>query len=478
MKLPDSSSILPPETGWELAGRLLRGNLLFVLVVSAWLASLVGAASLSGLVVWAAGLLYVSYDTSLLLYVAWQTRGLRFAGGHQAAMATAAQRVTVGVIVAARNEREILPSCIRALQAQTDPPDLIFIADDGSTDDSLALLRREFALVTGPDGIERAGRLAVLAKPHSGKARSMNEALPRMTTEVVVTIDADTVLAPDAIAALRRDFSANPKLVAGCGVLRPRCAPGVSGRLFEWFQTFEYLRAFISREAWVRSDALLLVSGAFAGYRREPLLAVGGFDPLSRVEDYELIHRLHRHSYRHGLDWQVRVFSEAHAETDAPATLRQFLRQRSRWFGGFLETIFENRDMVGSPRYGKVGVLMLPVKVLDTMQPVFGVTAFALLCWYAISGQPVIWQILATIATKLGIDLVYHAWSVHLYHRWLGQRVSLKTWGLALAAALAEPFSFQLLRHAGATLGWISFLRRRNDWVPTLPPPAASSPNP
>ncbi|WP_258304767.1 hypothetical protein, partial [Escherichia coli] len=73
MKLPDSSSILPPETGWELAGRLLRGNLLFVLVVSAWLASLAGAASLSGLVVWAAGLLYVSYDTSLLLYVAWQT---------------------------------------------------------------------------------------------------------------------------------------------------------------------------------------------------------------------------------------------------------------------------------------------------------------------------------------------------------------------------------------------------------------------
>jgi cellulose synthase/poly-beta-1,6-N-acetylglucosamine synthase-like glycosyltransferase len=56
------------------------------------------------------------------------------------------------------------------------------------------------------------------------------------------------------------------------------------------------------------------------------------------VEDYELIHRLHRHSHDHGLGWHVAVVGGALARTDAPASIRGFLKQRQRWFGGFLPT--------------------------------------------------------------------------------------------------------------------------------------------
>ena len=75
------------------------------------------------------------------------------------------------------------------------------------------------------------------------------------------------------------------------------------------------------------------------------------------------------------------------ASTDAPADVAAFLRQRRRWFGGFLQTQYWYRDMVGNRRYGWLGTLMLPVKAFDTMQPIYGLTAVALLIAYLVSGR-------------------------------------------------------------------------------------------
>ncbi|MGY8903459.1 MAG: glycosyltransferase family 2 protein [Burkholderiales bacterium] len=455
----------------------MRAYALFAVVLVAWIMSLLGGWLLDGLLAWAAGLFYVAYDTWLLAYVAWHTRKLRYtppvSAGELDSKANDAP-VTLAVLIAARNEELMLPVCLRALLAQTDMPDEILVIDDGSTDATCAVLEREFALVADANAkvpsngaqLTCAGRIRVLHKVNAGKASALNDGLQCVRSDVVITIDADTLLEPQAIAAMRSAFAQNAALVAACGVLRPRCAPGWRGRVFEWFQTFEYLRAFLSRVAWMRIDALLLVSGAFAGYRRLPLLQVGGYRASSRVEDYELIHRMHRHSHEHALGWHIRVVSGASAETDAPASLRYFLRQRSRWFAGFLETLLANRDMVGNPRYAAVGRFMLPVKTVDTLQPVFGLTAFALLLYFLVTQQPVLQLVLLVIAVKLALDVLFHLWSVYLYHRWLGQRVAARTWWLAVAAAFAEPFSFQLLRHSGALSGWGSFLSKRTDWVP------------
>ncbi len=457
----------------------LRGYSLFALVLTCWLLSLGGGFVFNDLLAWLAGLFYVAYDTWLLAFVAWRTRGLRAASP---LITQAPVALTLGVLISARNEELMLPACLRTLLAQTDVPDEIFIVDDGSTDNTRAVLQREFGLIeqTDADGTlhSRGERISVFHRANTGKARALNDGLQRMRADVIVTIDADTWLQPQAMAALREAFAQDPLLVAGCGVLRPRCAPGWQGRLFEWFQTFEYLRAFLSRVAWMQSNALLLVSGAFAGYRRSALLTVGGYHSTSRVEDYELIHRMHRHSHDHALGWRVQVVSGARAETDAPANVLNFLRQRRRWFAGFLETQLANHDMVGNPRYGMVGRLMLPIKTVDTLQPVFGLTAFVFLVYFLIAQQPIFFLVLLVIAIKLGIDVLFHIWSVYLYHRWLGQRVAPSTWLLAVAAAFAEPFSFQLLRHLGAVSGWGVFLTKQTDWIPQRPVAVSMSQHP
>jgi cytochrome b561 len=207
---------------------------------------------------------------------------------------------------------------------------------------------------------------------------------------------------------------------------------------------------------------------------------VGGFDTRSWVEDYELIHRLHRFSAERGLKWRVGVIPEAVASTDAPATLGAFLRQRRRWFAGFLQTQYRYRDMIANPAYGTVGTLMLPYKMFDTLQPLFGITAFILLLGFLFGRQPVLIPVLIVIAVKLVIDFAFLLWGVSFYNRWKRQPGTAGQWLLAGAAALTEPFFFQVLRHSGAMLGWFAVLSNRIDWVPQRqardPAPSGGSP--
>ena len=421
-----------------------------------------------GLAVWSVGIAYILYDTLLLAFTAWEIRHLR--GVDTAEEASAGiSAPSFGVIVAAHNEGSIIRLTIDRLLAQAQPPEVILIADDGSTDGTATVIEQGYG-VRQPDPRSVASvslgstDLQWLRLSHGGKARALNAALALIRTEIVLTVDADTLLEPSAITAMRTAFAVEPELVAATGVLVPICGPTLRGRLFEWFQSYEYVRNFLSRDAWMRLNSLLLISGAFAAFRRDAVLRVGGFDPDCMVEDYELIHRLHRHAADAGLDWRVRVVGGAVARTDAPAGVHAFLKQRQRWFGGFLQTQHWNRDMVGNPRYGRLGTRMLPVKALDTMQPIYGLGAFAILVALVLTGRFMLaLPILLVMIAKIAVDLTFHLWSLGIYKRWTGQRAGLRV-GPAILAAILEPFTFQLLRHAGAVYGWVAFLRGRQQW--------------
>ena len=481
-----SPRFAPPPT--PLRSRLIHGGALLV-----WVLLFARAFGGGGVFAWSAGLAYIAYDTVLLAFVFWQTLPLlrQGAGGpllRQGAGGPLLRRDGAGgtlrrgalpapgavlpeatIVVAAHNEAGVLPVTLAALFAQGSPAEAILVVDDGSSDGTAALLVGEYGLVapalgelSAPSSLHPS--LRWLRLPHGGKARGLNVACAVAQTELVLTVDADTLLAPDALGAMRAAFAADPALVAATGVLTPVCGPSLSGRLLEWFQTYEYVRNFLSRYAWMRVDGLLLISGAFGCYRRGPLLAVGGFDPDCLVEDYELTHRLRDHAARRGAVWRTAVVGGAHARTDAPATLGAFLRQRRRWFGGFLQTQLWYRHMVGNPAYGRLGTMMLPVKAIDTLQPLYGLTGAVLLLAWLVTGRfALVAPVAGVISAKILLDLAFYLWSLVLYRRWLGQASGLMLVP-AVLAALIEPFSFQLLRHAGAALGWVSFLTGTRAW--------------
>jgi cellulose synthase/poly-beta-1,6-N-acetylglucosamine synthase-like glycosyltransferase len=439
-----------------LASTLISGG-----VVLLFMALVAQAFFRDGLGGWAVGLVYIAYDTALLGFTAFHMRAILL----PPPTASADTRPSLGVIIAAHNEASALPITIDALMRQIDQPDLIVIADDGSSDGTATLLAERYALEPHKT-LHQMGQpdMLWLPIPHGGKARALNAAITRVDTDIVLTVDADTLIEEHAIGAMRNSFAAEPALVAATGVLTPVCGAGPQARFFEWFQRYEYIRNFISRFAWMQLNSLLLISGAFAAFRREALVRVGGFDPICLVEDYELIHRLHRHSVDHGLGWTIRVIGEAQARTDAPETLPAFLRQRRRWFAGFLQTQRWNRDMTGNPRFGALGKAMMPVKALDTLQPIYGLTAFAILIIFVAIGRfNVALPILIVMLVKIGIDMSFHLWSLHIYRRWTGTKQSI-SWSKAILAALLEPFSFQLMRHGGAAWGWWTFLTGRQSW--------------
>ncbi len=448
----------PQATPWpSLAIHGAVAGLLVLLLLRAVVAN--------GVFAWSVGIVYVTYDSFLLAFVFWQTLGL----ARSTPLPQSTGRLTLTVVVAAYNEAAALPATLAALFAQTDPADQIVIADDGSNDASAALLRDTYGLTAPPIGQTSAPSahfpsLRWLRMPKGGKARALNAAIATVETDILLTVDADTLLAPGAVAAMREAFASDAGLVAATGVLAPVCGGSGLASMFQWFQAYEYIRNFLSRYAWMRADGLLLISGAFAGFRCAALVEVGGFDTDCLVEDYELIHRLRRFSVLNGRGWTTAVLGAAFARTDAPATFGAFLRQRRRWFGGFLQTQYWYRDMVGNRRYGRLGTWMLPVKAADALQPLYGLAAFVLLLWSAVTGHlAVLIPVGGIIIGKICLDLAFHLWSIKLYRRWIGDTAS-GSFGWALVAALAEPFSFQLLRHIGAALGWVAFLSGSRHW--------------
>lgn len=456
-----SSRLAPPPT--PLVSVLIHAAVLVV-----WVALLLLAVGQGGLFAWSVGLGYLVYDAVLQVFTGWQIRRITTSPGTPAG--DGAARATVAVIVAAHNEATALPATLTALLAQHDPPEEILIADDGSTDGTVELLAIEFGL-TVPDPGE-AGRPKIIGATavswlrlrHGGKAQALNAGLIVIAADVVLTVDADTVLDPEAIGAVRQAFSSEPELAGVTGIITPVCQPSLSGRVLQWFQTYEYMRNFLGRYAWMRVDCLQLISGAFAGFRRDAVIDVGGFDAACLVEDYELVHRMHRYAGEQGLVWRFRVLGDARARTEAPGSVLALLRQRRRWFGGFLQTQWWYRAMVGDRTLGRLGTLMLPVKAVDTMAPLYGLTAFVLFVVFVGTGRlTILGPVGVVIIGKLVIDLAFRLWSVRRYQCWVGDpgRVDLAA---ATAVTLIEPFTFQLLLHAGAVLGWVAFLGGSHRW--------------
>jgi cellulose synthase/poly-beta-1,6-N-acetylglucosamine synthase-like glycosyltransferase len=453
----------------------LRWPLLFSAVLGLLLFTLYASFAFKGVAAWTIGLVYISYDSLLLgfMVVSSQVAVMR-QGRHKPAASPSPEehRPALTVLICARNERLVLPECLRALAVQAEPADEIIILDDGSTDGMVDWLTAEFAVTFEPVGASALGTstrwpgLRVWRKPNTGKADSLNVGWKMARGEIVVTLDADTYIEPGALAAIRDGFVEDPNLGIAGGVLVPICQRTAWAGFFQFFQTFEYARGFLWRLTFMQYDMLLLISGAFAAYRRSVLESAGGFDTTSWVEDYELTHRIYRDAFDSGKTVTIKILSDARGTTDAPAAIDTFLNQRRRWFAGFIATHFKYHDMVGNGHYGPVGRYMLCLKTLDLLLPIYAFAAAVVLIVLLTTRHFLDSFIVKVIVAKLLFDLILHAYSIVLYQRWLGIPLSRKLWIQSIGATLSEPFVFQIMRQLGAILGWLAFLRRKIDWLP------------
>jgi hypothetical protein len=134
--------------------------------------------------------------------------------------------------------------------------------------------------------------------------------------------------------------------------------------------------------------------------------------------------------------------------------------------------MFRHHEIVGNPRYGRLGTFHLFVKTLDTLLPIYGLTSTVALLVLLARGALFPRFVLYALAAKFVFDFVCHLYSLFLAQRWQQSSVSPGLFTRAALATLSEPFFFQPMRQIGALLGWVAFLRGRVEWTPQREPVA------
>jgi cellulose synthase/poly-beta-1,6-N-acetylglucosamine synthase-like glycosyltransferase len=221
--------------------------------------------------------------------------------------------VTISVIIPTFNGGSGLAPSIASLRRQTLQPCEIIVVDDGSTDDTRAIAERAHALGLVDTVICHGTRC--------GRSAAINAAARFASGELLLTVDADTVFEPDAVARLASIFS-DPRVGgASCNI----AIRNEGDSIWTGLQSVEYLMSISAgRSILDVVGAIACLSGACSMYRRDVFMRQGGLD-VGPGEDLEFSLRLRR------LGYLIRFAPDAWAETDGPAGGVSLLRQRARW---------------------------------------------------------------------------------------------------------------------------------------------------
>jgi biofilm PGA synthesis N-glycosyltransferase PgaC len=398
--------------------------------------------------------------------------------------------IPVSVIAPAFNEAVIIEAAVRSLLAFHHPQFEVIVVNDGSKDDTLDVLRRAFALerkglfyrkrldaapVRGVYGSRTHPNLTVVDKENGGKADALNAGLNLARYRYVCTVDADTIYYPNALLESMRVAMRDPAAVVGVtstvtisahpeqGAARDALPPG--DRALTRFQLLEYLRAFLNnRMGWTRGDFMLCSVGAFAIWRRDLVIELGGFSRDFTCEDIEFTFRVHERLRREKRRFAVMALPESVGRTEGPDTIARLVSQRARWQRVITETVWHYRRMLFNRRYGSVGLLGVPFYLLvEVLAPVFEALALVtvpIAWWYGLLDWRGFFLILFALALANGaltnVALILNERGTHPY--------AIPDLLRLMALGVVDLFAYRPLVGFAQAKGAIDFLAGKKTW--------------
>ena len=232
------------------------------------------------------------------------------------------------------------------------------------------------------------------------------------------------------------------------------------------YQYWEYVKNFMWRIGLAHLRGLPAGVGSIRSVPHGRVLReLGGFNGASLVEDYEIIYRMHERMRRTGRPYRVEVVPDAVAFTDSPDTVPTFVHQRTRWFAGFLQTLWEYRRMVGDPRMGTLGFLMLPIKCVDATLPLWGFLSLAILLAATLGGsahwqRAALWLFALRWTVDLALSGIMWTWHRRLFPD-RGNELTGPVLGLHMAT---EGLVFNWFRQIAVLNAYGWFVRRQRKW--------------
>jgi biofilm PGA synthesis N-glycosyltransferase PgaC len=347
----------------------------------------------------------------------------------------------VSILIAAYNEEASIADTLRSIANQDYPGTFeVFVIDDGSRD-------RTAAIVDACDH----DWLRLLRQPHNaGKSAALNRGLAEANHDLVVTLDADSFLYRDALRNLVERYMSDPpntRAAAGTMLVRNSRRNWVT-KAQEW----DYFHGIAAIKR-VQSlyQGTLVAQGAFSIYDRATLIEVGGWVDCVG-EDIVLTWAMLRRGYRVGHAEDACCF------TNAPDTLRQFVRQRQRWSRGMMEAFRQFPDILLKARLSTLFIwwnLLFPW--LDLAYTVFFIPGIVLALFgiYWIAGP----LTLALLPMALGINyLMYRVGSQMFAANGLRVRRNL-------SGFLTYAFVYSLILQPACVAGYFSeIIGLRKSW--------------
>jgi cellulose synthase/poly-beta-1,6-N-acetylglucosamine synthase-like glycosyltransferase len=367
----------------------------------------------------------------------------------------------------------------------------IIVISDGSKDRTVEVLIERFALVPVKTIYEQRIKtksvrtlyrsstypaLVVVDKDNGGKADALNVGLSFAKGELVCAMDADTLIEADGLQRMVRPFLYATDVVATGGTIRVVNGSEVKfGRVVKTrvptnalagMQVVEYLRAFLfGRLGWNRLGGNIIISGAFGLFRRESVLAAGGYLHDTVGEDMELVLRLKRLSYERGGPGTIAFVPDPVAWTEVPESLKVLGRQRDRWHRGLADVLWRHRRMLLNPRYGVTGLVVFPyytfIELLSPVIEAIGLISLAVGLIFRI----VDWNFAVLFyLTAYGLGTALTAFTLILedlsFHRYetFRDRALLFWW------ALVENLGYRQMTVYWRLRGLWKFLRGKKDW--------------
>ena len=274
--------------------------------------------------------------------------------------------VPVTVLIPAYNEEKWIGHCIEAVLEADYPSKEVIVIDDGSTDNTYEIASRY------------ASRgVTVLRKPNGGKASALNYGLLFASGEIVVCVDADSIIGRETLKNIVKPFI-DPHVVGVAGNIK------VVNQV-NWLtknQALEYLTQLnIMRRATSFFGAVQVMPGPLAAFRRVQALQIGRYDKETLTEDFDITVKLQK------AGGVIQAPSNAFAYTEAPSKLSSLYRQRLRWYRGNTQVLLRHRDALHNPRYGFLNYLIFPLLITQQIvAPILGVLAIPAAILIILSG--------------------------------------------------------------------------------------------
>ncbi|WP_454046519.1 polysaccharide deacetylase family protein [Chryseobacterium sp. Marseille-Q8038] len=279
----------------------------------------------------------------------------------------------VSIIVPAYNEEVNIVSSLQNLLKQTYPNFNIIMVDDGSKDSTY-----EKAVEAFPNH----PNLKIFTKSNGGKATALNFGISETDAEYVVCIDADTKLQQDAVKyMIARFLNSNPeeKIAAVAGNVKV-------GNRVNWltkWQAIEYTTSQnFDRLAYAHINAITVIPGAIGAFKRSVIIEAGGYSSDTLAEDCDITVKILKAGYT------VANENRAVAVTEAPETVKQFLKQRFRWIYGIMQMFWKQRQTFLNPKYKGLGLWAMPnILLFQYIIPFFSPMADVIMFFGILSGN-------------------------------------------------------------------------------------------